>query len=83
MLVFVVSGLWHAGLGYGVGWTFLIWGALNGTYQWVGLATRGLWRRFGELCRAWPPAPGCASCAALITFHLIAYAGSSSAPIDA
>ena len=23
MVVFVVSGLWHAGLGYGVGWTFL------------------------------------------------------------
>ena len=40
MLVFIVSGLWHAGLGYGVGWTFLIWGALNGCYQWAGLATR-------------------------------------------
>ena len=45
MVVFLVSGLWHAGLGYGVGWTFLVWGALNGAYQWAGLATRGLWRR--------------------------------------
>ena len=27
MLVFIASGLWHAGLGYGVGWTFLVWGA--------------------------------------------------------
>ena len=48
MLVFVVSGLWHAGLGYGVGWTFLVWGALNGVYQWVGLATRSFWRRLAE-----------------------------------
>ena len=39
MLVFLASGLWHAGLGYGIGWTFLVWGALNGAYQWVGVAT--------------------------------------------
>lgn len=30
MAVFLLSGLWHAGLGYGVGWGFVIWGALNG-----------------------------------------------------
>ncbi|MGR3365066.1 MAG: MBOAT family O-acyltransferase [Maritimibacter harenae] len=30
MTVFMLSGLWHAGLGYGVGWGFLAWGALNG-----------------------------------------------------
>jgi D-alanyl-lipoteichoic acid acyltransferase DltB (MBOAT superfamily) len=47
MLVFAVSGLWHAGLGYGVGWTFLVWGALNGLYQWIGIATGGAWRRLG------------------------------------
>ena len=27
MIVFLVSGLWHAGLGYGVGWSFLVWGS--------------------------------------------------------
>ena len=32
MTVFVLSGLWHAGLGYGVGWGFLIWGVLNGVW---------------------------------------------------
>ncbi len=32
MLVFVLSGIWHAGLGYGIGWGFLVWGALNGLY---------------------------------------------------
>ena len=42
MFVFVVSGLWHAGLGYGVGWTFLIWGLLNGLYLWAERATRPL-----------------------------------------
>jgi len=34
MFVFLISGLWHAGLGYGVGWGFVIWGALNGAYLW-------------------------------------------------
>ncbi|MHA7827559.1 MAG: MBOAT family O-acyltransferase [Roseovarius sp.] len=32
MIVFMVSGIWHAGLGYGIGWGFLVWGALNGFY---------------------------------------------------
>jgi len=32
MIVFLVSGIWHAGLGYGIGWGFLAWGALNGGY---------------------------------------------------
>jgi D-alanyl-lipoteichoic acid acyltransferase DltB (MBOAT superfamily) len=72
MLVFLVSGLWHAGLGYGVGWTFLVWGALNGGYQWAGVAARPLWRRAGErlpqvaTSRAW------AALRVLLTFHLIA-----------
>ncbi len=32
MTVFALSGLWHAGLGYGVGWGFLVWGLLNGAF---------------------------------------------------
>lgn len=32
MTVFLLSGLWHAGLGYGVGWGFILWGALNGLF---------------------------------------------------
>ncbi|MGP1677300.1 MAG: MBOAT family O-acyltransferase [Burkholderiales bacterium] len=72
MLVFIVSGLWHAGLGYGVGWTFLVWGALNGAYQWAGLATRPLWSRVGErlprLSRSLP----LLALRVLLTFHLIA-----------
>jgi len=72
MLVFVVSGLWHAGLGYGVGWTFLIWGALNGAYQWAGLATRGLWERLGGLLPALRQSAALALVRILLTFHLIA-----------
>ena len=71
MLVFVASGLWHAGLGYGVGWTFLAWGALNGGYQWAGLATRPLWRRLGDrLPRVAASAPW-AVLRILLTFHLV------------
>ncbi len=72
MIVFVVSGLWHAGLGYGVGWTFLAWGALNGAYQWAGVATRPFWSRVGErLPRISQSTPLCAL-RVLLTFHLIA-----------
>ena len=34
MIVFLVSGLWH-----GAAWTFVIWGALHGLYQIVGILT--------------------------------------------
>jgi D-alanyl-lipoteichoic acid acyltransferase DltB (MBOAT superfamily) len=71
MMVFVVSGLWHAGLGYGIGWTFLVWGALNGAYQWIGLATGSLWRRLGE---HWPRVSRVRLLLilrVLVTFHLI------------
>jgi len=72
MGVFAVSGLWHAGLGYGVGWTFLIWGALNGLYQWVGLIVRpiGRWAR-EHLPRLSASAP-VRVLQVLFTFHLIA-----------
>ena len=63
MLVFIVSGLWHAGLGYGVGWTFLVWGALNGAYQWAGVATRPFWRRIAERLPRISKARRCSHCA--------------------
>lgn len=72
MVVFVVSGLWHAGLGYGVGWTFLIWGALNGAYQWVGLAMRGWRERLGGWLPALSQSPALSLLRILLTFHLIA-----------
>jgi alginate O-acetyltransferase complex protein AlgI len=74
MAVFLVSGLWHAGLGFGVGWTFLVWGALNGFYQWAGLATRSLWQRLGEMLPRVERSLGLHAVRVLITFHLIAFA---------
>jgi alginate O-acetyltransferase complex protein AlgI len=72
MIVFVISGLWHAGLGYGVGWTFLVWGALNGGYQWAGLATRPLWRRLGTWLPGVRQSAALAVLRVLLTFHLVA-----------
>jgi D-alanyl-lipoteichoic acid acyltransferase DltB (MBOAT superfamily) len=48
MMVFVVSGFWHAGLGYGVNWSFMLWGAVNGIYQWVSVATTSTWKSLGD-----------------------------------
>jgi len=59
MLVFMVSGLWHAGLGYGVGWGFLIWGALNGLLV------------VGEVWLPRPERPVSRFLRGLLTFHLI------------
>jgi len=59
MTVFLVSGLWHAGLGYGIGLGFLIWGGLNGFF--VCLETR-----------LPKPRPGVARIVGtIVTFHLV------------
>src|SRR5665811_341296 len=71
MAVFMVSGLWHAGLGYGVGWSFLVWGALTGAYQWAALATRGLWQRAGEALPRVRASTWLLVLRIVITFHLI------------
>jgi D-alanyl-lipoteichoic acid acyltransferase DltB (MBOAT superfamily) len=74
MVVFLVSGLWHAGLGYGVGWTFLIWGGLNGFYQWAGIATEPVRRRVREVMPRLSDSLPMHILRALLTFHLIAFA---------
>ena len=74
MTVFVISGLWHAGLGYGVGWTFLVWGALNGFYQWAGLATAPVRRWLGERLPRLGASTPMLVLQVLVTFHLIAIA---------
>ncbi len=74
MLVFIASGLWHAGLGYGVGWTFVVWGALNGAYQWAGVATRPFWSRLGQRLPRIGQSVPLLALRVLLTFHLIAIA---------
>lgn len=71
MLVFLVSGLWHAGLGYGVGWTFLIWGLLNGLYLWAGLALTAAMRRLSTPAGRLGSGTVCRIVRIVITFHLI------------
>ena len=71
MAVFLVSGLWHAGLGYGVGWTFLIWGALNGFYQWVGLAMQTFWQSAGKRYPIVHDSRSLRVLRIVLTFHLI------------
>jgi hypothetical protein len=69
-----VSGLWHAGLGYGVSWGFLVWGALNGFYQWAGLVTRGFWQRVAQAFPRIGRSGVVVVLRVLLTFHLIAIA---------
>lgn len=33
MIVFILSGFWH-----GASWNFVIWGALHGLFQWIGIS---------------------------------------------
>ncbi len=42
-VTFLLSGLWH-----GANWTFVIWGALHGVYQIVGLLTSGVRKKARE-----------------------------------
>lgn len=59
MAVFLLSGLWHAGLGYGVGWGFVVWGLLNGAMV------------AGESFLSTPSRPLSKALRTVLTFHLI------------
>lgn len=59
MAVFLLSGLWHAGLGYGLGWGFVVWGLLNGVMV------------AGETFLPRPERPLPRLLRGLLTFHLI------------
>ena len=59
MIVFLLSGLWHAGLGYGVGWGFVLWGALNGLFVVVETLVPAPARLVPRILRG------------IVTFHLI------------
>ncbi len=59
MFVFLLSGMWHAGLGYGVGWGFVLWGALNGVFVVVETVVPAPERTVTRILRG------------IVTFHLI------------
>ena len=66
MIVFLVSGLWH-----GAGWTFLIWGGLNGLFQVVGAQTRDSRKRLRQLLRIREASLGYTVFQMLVTFCLV------------
>ncbi len=69
MLVFVISGLWH-----GANWTFLIWGALHGSYILVTLWTTDLRRKAEDLLGLTRLPILLAGLEIFITFHLVTFA---------
>jgi len=69
MAVFAVSGLWH-----GAGWTFVLWGVLNGFYRWIEVATGRLWRALGEHLPGVARSPLLSAGRIVLTFHLITVA---------
>lgn len=71
MLVFLVSGLWHAGLGYGFGWGFVVWGALNGLFLWGERGMRPWRRRIGRRWKGTWKGRLHGLLAGLLVFHLI------------
>ena len=71
MLVFLVSGLWHAGLGYGFGWGFIVWGALNGLYLWGERAIRPWRRRVNRRWKGTWKGELHGALAGLLVFHLV------------
>ncbi len=66
MAVFLLSGLWH-----GANWTFVVWGALHGTYLVLDHVTKGPRRRLidGMGAARWPRLLHAGS--VLLTFHLV------------
>lgn len=66
MIVFLVSGLWH-----GAGWTFLIWGGLNGLFQVVGAQTLPARKRLRQLLRIREDSLGYTVFQMLVTFCLV------------
>jgi len=69
LTVFLVSGLWH-----GAGFTFIVWGLLNGAYQIVGEWLTPLRERIAGALRLGPDSKVRAVFATIITFGLITIA---------
>jgi D-alanyl-lipoteichoic acid acyltransferase DltB (MBOAT superfamily) len=69
LIVFVISGLWH-----GANWTFVVWGALHGSYYLLSAVTRGL-REPARAAVGLARAPRLlAALQVILTFHLVCLA---------
>ena len=66
MIVFLVSGLWH-----GAGFTFILWGGLNGLYQVIGEITLPARKKVTDLFRLHRDSLGHRLFQGLVTFILV------------
>jgi len=80
MMVFMVSGFWHAGMGSAVNWSFMAWGAVNGFYQWVAVSTKSIWTRLATLFPTAGNNKILSVARILMTFNLIVFSQSGSGP---
>ncbi|MFI5349313.1 MAG: MBOAT family O-acyltransferase [Elusimicrobiota bacterium] len=66
---FLVSGIWH-----GANWTYLLWGAIHGTYLIFSIATRNVRERIAHWARLdrFPDAQKLLG--VFVTFHLVTFA---------
>jgi alginate O-acetyltransferase complex protein AlgI len=69
MIVFIVSGLWH-----GAGWTFLVWGALNGLYIVIGETLQPARKKLAEIFNINPNNLGNRFFRILFTFIIVNFA---------
>jgi alginate O-acetyltransferase complex protein AlgI len=69
MIVFLVSGLWH-----GANWTFVVWGALHGSYMVASVVTSSARERIASSLRLDRAAGLRRALGVAITFHLVLFA---------
>ena len=68
-LTFLISGLWH-----GANWTYILWGALHGTYFVFSALTEPIWQRLSALTRLDQLPKLKSALAMLTTFGLVTFA---------
>jgi D-alanyl-lipoteichoic acid acyltransferase DltB (MBOAT superfamily) len=68
-LTFLISGLWH-----GANWTYVIWGALHGSYLVLSILTEPFWKGLSTLTRLDPLPRLKIVLSTLITFVLVTFA---------
>jgi D-alanyl-lipoteichoic acid acyltransferase DltB (MBOAT superfamily) len=68
-ITFLISGLWH-----GAAWTYIIWGALHGSYFVLSALTGPFWKRLSALARLDRLPRLKTTISTLITFSLVTFA---------
>lgn len=69
MIVFLISGIWH-----GADYTFIIWGALHGVFQVIGMLTQKKRNKFWKKHGVDPKGKLIGAIRIIVTFSLVAFA---------